>query len=435
MDLTPEIAKMILKPLRESGIPPKFGLEFFSTGFETVLSSLYESYLDDIILKKGSSFKFISASFGGGKTHFTYQFREKAWEKNYATCHVTLDQNSTQFHKLLSIFQEIVQKVQSPLSDEEKILIYGETKKPEELGLPNLIKKWFFFKQNEFKNIHGEEWQQKLKNYIQEIGRDFDNIHFGRVIRNMFESLFNDDLDSFDDLTLWLQHGEISGGIDKKFGIKKPAESETFRMIKSLSKLLTDYMGYSGLVIFFDEGERQALRSKDKNTQVANLRQVIDQCGDQSMPSILFMYTVPDENEFLQPKGQAYDAIKQRLQKHFSQEHPLFPNISLEKLLSDDDEEVIDDLFMIGKKLSKLYEIAYTAKFPESLDISIRNVATNARRQRYGEVSFRRLFIQSVCEGLDLLSNGIEPEITPSIAESLVRNEGKKISESEDQLQ
>ena len=431
MEITTEIAKMILKPLRESGIPPKFGLEFFSSGFEVVLSSLEESYLDDIIMKKGSSFKFISASFGGGKTHFTYQFREKAWEKNYATCHVPLDYQNTQFHKLLSVFQAIIKNVQSPLTDEEKILIYGETKKPEELGLPNLIKKWFHLKQQEFKNIHGENWEQNLKQYSREIGRDFENIHFGRVVRNMFECLFNDDLDSFEDLSLWFD-GEISGGVDKKFGIKKPVESETFRMIKSLSKLLTDLMGYSGLIIFFDEGERQALRSKDKDIQVANLRQVIDQCGDQSMPSILFMYTVPDENEFLQSKGHAYDAIKQRLQKHFSQEHPLFPNISLERLLSDDDDEVIDNLLDIGKKLSKLYEIGYNAKFPGSLDSSIRNIASSARKQRYGEVSFRRLFIQSVCEGLDLLSNGTENEISSTVADSLVRNEGKQISESEE---
>jgi len=428
--VTPEVARMILKPLRESGIPPKFGLELFSSGFELILESLDQAYLDDIILNKGSSFKFISASFGGGKTHFTYQFREKAWEKNYATCHVPLDYKNTQFHKLLTVFQAIVLNVQRPLDDDEKILIYGETKKDEELGLPNLIKHWFHTKQKEFQESDGDNWSNNLERYCNNIGRDFDSIHFARVVRHMFKSLHENELDAFEDLSLWFE-GEISGGIDKKFGIKKPAEAETFRMIKSLSKLLTNDMNLAGLVIFFDEGERQALRSKDKDIQVANLRQVIDQCGDQSMPSILFIYTVPDENEFLQSKGHAYDAIKQRLQKHFSREHPLFPNISLERLLGDDDDEVINNLTEIGIKLSDLYKSAYDAEFPTSLNSSIQNIAESARKQKYGEVSFRRLFIQSVCEGLDLLKDGTESEISQDMAESLIRNEEKQISESE----
>ena len=79
MDLTSEISREILKPLRESGIPPKFGLEFFSSGFEDVFYHLENEYLKDIVKKRGSTFKFVSASFGGGKTHFTYQFREIAW--------------------------------------------------------------------------------------------------------------------------------------------------------------------------------------------------------------------------------------------------------------------------------------------------------------------------------------------------------------------
>ena len=50
MKLTPEVAKMILKPLRESGIPPKFGLEFFSSGFEDVFYILEKEYLKKKII-------------------------------------------------------------------------------------------------------------------------------------------------------------------------------------------------------------------------------------------------------------------------------------------------------------------------------------------------------------------------------------------------
>lgn len=427
MDLTSEISKQILKPLRESGIPPKFGLEFFSSGFEDVFYHLENEYLKDIVKKRGSTFKFVSASFGGGKTHFTYQFREIAWTNNYATCHVTLDSKNIQFNKILSVYQAICEKIQKPLEDEEKIQIFGELKKPEELGLGNMMKHWYFTKQNEFQTIHNDEWKTHLKKYANTI-RDFDSIYFGRVIREMFKALIDEDLDKFEELELWFEQDGTPKA--KEFGIKKQQETDTFRMMSSLTKLLTDFMGYSGLVIFFDEGERQALRSREKDRQVNTLRQVIDKCGDQSIPGIMFFYTVPDEAEFLQSSGNAYDAIKQRLQKYFSQDHPMSPNISLEKLVPSEEEQV-ENLEEVGRKLAQLYESAYNISFTSTLEESIMNIAKAAKEARYGEVAYRRLFIQSMCEGLDLLYKDVEPEITYKMANNLVKNIGIKLADED----
>jgi hypothetical protein len=424
MELTSEIAKMILKPLRESGIPPKFGLELFSSGFEDVFYHLEKEYLQDIVKKRGSTFKFVSASFGGGKTHFTYQFREIAWKNNYATCHVTLDSKNIQFNKILNVYQAICEKIQKPLDEEEKIQIFGEMKKPEELGLGNMMKHWYYTKQNEFEITYNDEWKTYLKKYADTI-RDFDSIYFGRVIREMFKALIDEDLDKFEELELWFEQDGTPKA--KEFGIKKQQETDTFRMLSSLTKLLTDFMGFAGLVIFFDEGERQALRSRDKDRQVNTLRQVIDKCGDQSIPGIMFFYTVPDEAEFLQSSGNAYDAIKQRLQKYFSQDHPMSPNISLEKLVPSDEEQV-ENLEDVGRKLAHLYEIAYSVSFTNTLEESITNIAKSAKEARYGEVAYRRLFIQSMCEGLDLLYKEVETEITSEMSNNLVKNIGTKLA-------
>jgi len=429
MELTPEIAKMILKPLRESGIPPKFGLELFSSGFEDVFYHLEKEYLQDIVKKRGSTFKFVSASFGGGKTHFTYQFREIAWKNNYATCHVTLDSKNIQFNKILNVYQAICEKIQKPLDEEEKIQIFGELKKPEELGIGKIMEYWYYTKQNEFQSIHKEEWKTHLKKYADTI-RDFDSIYFGRVIKEMFKALIDEDLDKFDELKLWFEHDGTPKA--KEFGIKKQVETDTFRMMSSLTKLLTDFMGFAGLVIFFDEGERQALRSREKDRQVNTLRQVIDKCGDQSIPGIMFFYTVPDEAEFLQSKGNAYDAIKQRLQKYFSQDHPMSPNISLEKLVPSEEEQV-ENLEEVGRKLAHLYEIGYGISFTNTLEESISNIAKCSKEARYGEVAYRRLFIQSLCEGLDLLYKEKEKEISYDMACRLVKNLGTKLASEDDE--
>jgi hypothetical protein len=429
MELTPEIAKMILKPIRESGIPPKYGLEFFSSGFEAVFNILEEEYLQDIIKNNGSSFKFVSASFGGGKTHFTYQFREIAWKNNYATSYVPLSPAHTQFDKLLSVFRAICNNLERPLQESEKINILDH-KKPEEIGLVKLIKHWYYKKYQEFDEHDHNTVEQKLNEYSETI-RDFDNIYFTKVIRNMFKSLIKGDLDTFENLSVWIENN-YDKKIHEEFGLKKIGDADTFRLIKSLSKLLTEHMGYSGLIIFFDEGERHALSTKSKDIQISNLRQVIDACGDQSMPGIMFFYTVPDENEFLQPTGHAYDAIKQRLQKHFTQDHPMFPNISLEKIISNLPDEIERNLVDIGKKLAKLYELSENTKFNDlTLNDSIKNIAKAALDQRFGEVAHKRLFVQSVCEAFDLLVSGKESEINKVLAQNLTKNIGNSMQYSE----
>jgi len=428
MIVKPEIAKMILKPLCENGTPPNFGLEHFSSGFEDIIKTLTDVYLDDIILKKGSSFKFISASFGGGKTHLVKQFREKAWEKNYVTCYVTLDERSTQFHKLLTVFQAIINHLQAPLSDQDKIDIFGELKRREELGLSKLLKEFYFKKKNEFKQKNNSDWEKNILEYINEI-RDFDSIYFGRVIRNMLKSLVFDNRDDFENLEKWFD-GELLGGIDKKFDIKKIPENESFRLLQSLSQLITEIFRYRGLILFFDETEQHALRSKDKDIQIANLRQIIDKCGDQSLSSILFFYTVPNAEEFLQSKGHGYDAIKQRLEKLFSQQHPLFPNVNLEKIMSDDDSVKMEQLQYVGNKLGELYRIGYNTTFPDNLNVSIGNVAKACLEQKFGQVNYRRLFIQSACEALGKLSDGNLSEITPEMAIKIASNQ--KFNDSDD---
>ncbi len=430
MQLTPEIAKMILKPLRESGTPPRFGLEFFSNGFENVFYHLEKEYLKDIVLKGGSTFKFVSASYGGGKTHFTYQFREIAWKNNYATCYVALDSKDAQFNKILRVYQEICKLIQKPLDEEEKIQIFGTLKKREELGLGKLMRYWYYTKQNEFQAKYKEEWQIHLKKYANTI-RDFDSIYFGRAIREMFNALIDEDENKFEELRLWF--GEEGTSKAKEFGIKKQLETDTFRMMSSLTQLLTDFMGFSGLVIFFDEGEREALSTKEKDRQVHTLRQVIDKCGDQSIPGMMFFYTVPDETEFLQSKGSAYEAIKQRLQKYFSQDHPMSPNISLEKL-NPSEEDLKENWEVIGGKLAKLFQLVDNVEFGD-IEESISNIAEAAIDERYGNIGRRRLFTQSMCEGLDLLSRQVEKEITLEIAKKLVKNMETKLSQLENETE
>jgi len=362
MEKTQRIAKRVLKPIREFGTPPQFGLELYSVGLENELRALEEEYLVDTIKNGGSTFKFVSAGFGGGKTHFTYLFRELAWRHRFVSSYVALSPAYTQFHKLLSVFRAVSKELQRPLTDTEKEMIM-EGKMADERGIDKLIKRWYMDKKKEFEKADPDNAEEKLRQYANTI-RDMDNLYFTKVIRKSFESLIDEDLDTFENLMVWIT-ADYDRSLHGSMGIKKVDDTDTFSLLKSLAVLLREYMGYSGLIIFFDEGERHSSTSKDKDIQVSNLRQVIDACGDQSISGTLFFYTVPDENEFLNPTGHAYEAIKQRLRKHFTQAHPLHPNINLEDLSPQKGKEVVEYLSQVGRKLGELFELAEGLKFDQ----------------------------------------------------------------------
>lgn len=426
MEKTQRIAKKILKPIREFGIPPQFGLELYSVGLENELRALEDEYLVDTIKNGGSTFKFVSAGFGGGKTHFTYLFRELAWRHRFVSSYVPLSPANTQFHKLLSVFRAIVKALQRPLTDIEKEMIM-EGKISDERGIDKLIKRWYMAKKQEYEKIDPDTVEEKLRQYANTI-RDMDNLYFTKVIRKAFESLIDEDTDTFENLMVWIT-AEYDRTLHGNLGIKKVDDTDTFSLMKSLAVLLRQYMGYSGLVIFFDEGERHGSTSKDKDIQVSNLRQIIDACGDQSISGTMFFYTVPNEDEFLNPTGHAYEAIKQRLRKHFTQAHPLHPNINLENLSPEKGREVIDYLSRVGQKLADLFQLAEGVKFNQkNLETSITNIASSVEKRLHGEVSYKRLFVQSICEAFEiLLANPSSTVITAESAESIVRDSKSRI--------
>ena len=428
MKLTPEIARMIIQRFEESGHAPEFGFEHFSSGFEDIVEPLEDEYLKEVIKKNGSTFKLISGSYGTGKTHLTKHFREIAWTYNYATCYVDLEAKNFQFHKILSVYQKICLRIQRPVSDKEKIKILDGSGFRLENGLASMIRYWYYEKQKAFEIMYKEEWKIYLKKYIDTI-RGFDSIYFGRVIREMLKSLIYEDEETFEDLQLWFEGG--GNNRYKEFGIKKQIETDTFRMMSSLTKLLTNFMGFAGIILIFDEGEREILKSREKDMQMNTLRQIIDKCGDQSIPNMMFLYTVVDENEFLNPSNGAYDAIKGRLDKYFSLEHPMHPKINLDNLYPTD-EEIIENLTEIGRKVSQLFRTGYNFEITGKLEGSISNVVAAVIAQKYGAVGARRLLVQTMCQAIRVLLAGQKDEIDNDDANSMVGTINKKLTDDDD---
>ena len=120
---------------------------------------------------------------------------------------------------------------------------------------------------------------------------------------------------------------------------------------------LVHELGYTGLALLFDEGDRMVSIGSSRTEKVAcdNLREVIDRCAGESLPSTLFVYAVPPY--FITNIAPQYEALSQRISAKvkFSRKNPFSVQISLDHLDYPGEEL----LRLIGDKLVGVFEVAF----------------------------------------------------------------------------
>jgi len=159
-------------------------------------------------------------------------------------------------------------------------------------------------------------------------------------------------------------------------------------------------IGYAGIVVLMDEAEQTpSMTTKQKAALLSNMRELIDECGHTNFRNAMWFYAVPDEN-FLEGRTQVYEALRQRLSSVFdATTNPTGVKIYLEETSADPIELLTD----IGRKLSAIYEVAYSVKFETgALDEAIVDVA-KAAYERKLEIGYKREFVKNVIVALHRL--------------------------------
>lgn len=414
--LSKDVARSIIEVVGGSGNPPEYGFQFFTAGVDEYLAPIENEYLSSFIKDGGRSFKMIVGTYGGGKTHFLYCVRELAWKQNFAVSYVRLSPTETPFHKLESVYQSIVSNLTYPMTPEELLSGY-------ERGIESFIKVWYARKTTEVqsKEIMGDRLKEELNSYISSIP-NFESISFTNAVREAFRCLLDRRDTDFSKIAQWLKaEGFDSRKVDghPKFGIlQKIDKSTAFSMIRSLVRWVRE-AGYSGLVVLFDEAELvPSMSGKQKDLLLSNLRELVDECGHGTLANSMFFYAVPDEN-FLQGKTQIYEALRQRVSTVFETLNPVGVKIYLEKL-SRKPEEILRE---IGGKLGGIFEVAYATKFnADVLKESIGNIADAAYAERFGDIGYKRLFVQAVVKGFQGLRKAPTTVISPEAAKELLKS-------------
>jgi hypothetical protein len=387
-ELDPRYAKEIIEKVGGPGQPPVYGFQLFTAGIGDYLSTIDDEYLADYIYHGGSSFKLVVGTYGGGKTHFLYSVQGLAWDHNYVSSYIELKKDSTPFHNLESVYKSVMANLlyrQGP-----EALFQGMDR-----GIEAVIRSWYYEKTKNLPENATDAERQKITDEILSTVGPFESTSWLNAIKHAFRALLKKDDDSFDLIIEWLKGEKPTAAEMRKFHIyEKLDKSTAFKFIRCLIRWLNQ-IGYSGLIILMDEAEQNPSggTSKEREKLLNNLRELIDACSKGQMKSTMFFYAVPDE-KFLQGKTNIYEALNQRVATIFEgARNPTGVKIYLENT-SVDPEMFLSE---IGQKLAPIYEKAYNYKFNETLlSDSIAETARIACEEKFGEISYKRKFVQDL---------------------------------------
>ena len=392
MELTQQEAQHIIRKLGESGIPPTRGLEAYTVGMDSILGTLESEYLKGYLRDGGSSFKLVVGEYGSGKSHFLYRLRDIAWENGYVVSRTELSPKECPYDNQLKVYQAVINNLiyhdpDPNIADTQGIEAFlenhffhtmrmlGIEQMMTSIGLDVRVKMWLEtilrFK------VESPSYRHAVYFYLQAAAEENEAKKrlIGAWLRG--ESVALRDLRGF----------SISERIDR---------SVAFKMLRSLAQLIHE-LGYAGLALLFDEGDRMVSIGSSRTEKVAcdNLREVIDRCAGESLPATLFAYAVPPY--FVTNIAPQYEALSQRISSKvkFSRKNPYSVQISLDQLDYPGEEL----LRKIGEKLLVVFETAWDLKLDHELQAQ--NIAQLADTcAALLSTSHRRHFVKSLIDML-----------------------------------
>ncbi len=387
MEIEKTIARRIVETVGANGIPPEGGFEYFSYGLDNYLKLFENEYFKDFIKNGGSSFKMILGAYGGGKTHFLYSLRDIAWKNNFVVSYVSLSVNEAPLAKLELVYRAIMANCMYSNSLNDVITVGIEK------GIGPILTKWYHDLRSSIaeRNVVKDEEYDLFSKEVEGKLEIIENVNFRHAISAIMENLFYERLEKIKEILQWLTGSGYEKHVHKEYNILYPiTRTNAFSMIRSLVQFIRS-LGYSGLIILFDEAESiPSISTREKDLMLSNLRELIDSCAQVSFSNVMLFYAVCDEN-FLEGKTHIYEALKQRTSSVFSFVNPSGVKINLEDLHKNPTELLIG----IGKNLSQIYEHAYDTPFKNNnIDELIKILADSSFERRFGDIGYKRLFVQ-----------------------------------------
>lgn len=425
----PRLARQIIEVLGQSGTPLSKGVSYYNVGNETLLNTIDAHYLGSYLADGGAVFKLVVGDYGSGKSHFLYCVRDRAWQRNFAVSKVDLSPKESPYDDQRRVYAAVASStIWHELGD------LGE----DERGLSRFLEGTL----RRIAGGHGLDLHDPgaaelpdVRALMQTLATTpIDSLSFHKAVQGYLTALLRDQELRLEALGRWL-HGEEVSPEDmrdlRSIGVtEKINKNNAFKMLRSLCQVVRA-LGYSGLVLLFDEGDRMlSVGGRSEKVATDNLREVIDRCREE-LPGAMFLYAVPPA--FIYDIVPKYPALQQRIQapNYFSRANPFSPQINLDQLDVPDDEL----LTAIGSRLLAIFEIAYGIRLDPALQADNISAFAQAALDSYLAISHRRLFIKALVTEWYRQKEEGEQAVAPDYAAAAIRGQSESLMALADTLQ
>lgn len=357
-------ATLIFENLSNAPTPPGGYAHFINVGTDHLLDIIEKRYFEEQLSRGTGSFKYLQASYGGGKTQFILSLAERAQRHQVVTCRVDVGTDCP-FNSKLAIFQNVMGSF-LPIKDARVI-------DDSERGIVVLIERWIRQKLREQGVEHGDEVPEAIR---AELMRTFAPMMSGAADHQMGAGLRRlgmrllehgcggNPTTEDDNLCSWVRGDKIVSANLKTQGMAEAARDDNaFNRLNTTLKFLRTRLGFRGFFIAFDEGSRAMSfrRGSIKQKQVVeNLLDFINKTGDQQFGGVMFLYAANDE--FRSELISKYEALENRIGSvSMATGSPMVPFIDL------DAANTPQMLELMAERLMDVYETASGVKFDHTI--------------------------------------------------------------------
>jgi hypothetical protein len=410
-------ATRVVESLRK-GTPPQRGVELYSVGNEKLMEGVKKFHLKGI--EDRGIIRFVSGSWGAGKTHFFRQLREAAFKSDCLVSNVELDTNSAALNKFHSVFAAIIRQIATPAS------YYSDSARPEAAPFGTVIREslaWLAAGNRQVSDeIPYEQYMKATESLMADQGIDID---FKKMVQKYWETFLPEspDLASISqvrgEILQWFSGEGTIGVFRKRFGVSKIISKDNAKlMLQSLAAFIR-LSGYKGLLILFDEAEQaySVMRKSALRDAHNNLLSLINNI---ELLSGLFLIYATTPDFFSDPKHGivVYGALSGRIGKP-EERNPR----ALDTIWNLDAVETrLENYQEAALKIRKVYAVAYPeaeATLPDKSAVRERVSELFRIHPSLASVRFWRLLVAALIADFDDYMEG-EPRDTEKLYDDVM---------------
>jgi hypothetical protein len=397
-DLDEETAQSIIEKLR-SGLPPRRYASLYSSGMETFVGNVRNRILDRVA---GGRIRFVSGSWGSGKTHLFRLLAEQAFDANYLVSTVELSRNEAPFNRFELVLASIIRNISSHETELEGAAAssLGEMLR---LHLDSLTRR------------DGVDLPSAIATERSRLMADQSiDIDVRRVIDAYWETFRPDGEESSlyerrGHLMQWFTGDANKNIMRKEFGVQRVLNKENSRAFLTSLVALAKFLGHKGLVVLFDESEmsHSTMAKSQLNQAHNNLLHLINEI-DQISGLVMIYAAVPTFFNDDRHGIRIYGALSSRVGEPESS-----PPKALQKVWNLDAVVVTPQQFHdTARKIWQIYTRAYPGDVSSLMKVAellSRVDVVIAEHGQYEKVSKWRAVVQECVKLLDLTLEGGKP--------------------------